>query len=252
MLQIETHAGGWIRYDPDMKMPMSLRGVSGIPGNGNDLIPSEKQFGLISARRHRSPQTNFSRSQGFTLIELFIVLAIVGILVGIAIPGFTNLLLQAKLDSGVEKMTQAISFSRNLALNNNAGQRVIICPSTDPEADSPSCAATTVSDYHTGWLVFLDCDGDQVLDTTATVDCDLDGTVETAAGVHDDKDQLLRVQSAFEELEITSTTTNRVAFQRAGRATSSTVFNVNRNGVPYATITMNSVGNLSVEYHDYF
>ena len=84
------------------------------------------------------------------------------------------------------------------------------------------------------------------------MDCDLDGTLETGLGVHDDKDQLLRVQSAFDDLEITSTTTNRVAFQRAGRATSSTVFDVTRDGVPYATITMNSLGNLTVDYHDYF
>jgi Tfp pilus assembly protein FimT len=186
-------------------------------------------------------------------VELFIALAIVGILVGFALPGFSNMLLEARMDSGVDKLTRAISLSRNLSLNNTGDQRVVICPSTNPEADEPTCADASETSYHTGWLVFIDCDNDQILDSTATVDCDLDGAVETGVGVDDDKDRVLRVQSAFDRLEIESTSTDRIVFRRNGRADNAITFNVGSDGTTYAEISMNPLGNLSiVPNHDFF
>ncbi len=231
---------------------MALRGVSGIPWIGNDLIPTVSIIGSRVARPQSREFPKETRNQGFTLIELFVVLAIAGILVSFALPGFSNLMLQARLDGGVDKLSQAISFSRNLALNNIGDQTIVICPSTNPEADSPTCAAAATTAYHTGWLVFLDCNNNQVLDAAVTVDCDEDGTIETAAGNDDDREQLMRVQSAFDRIEIESADTNRIVFQRAGRAVSATTFDVRKDGVSYATLTMNLLGNQSTAYNEYF
>ena len=49
------------------------------------------------------------RQAGFTLIELMIVIAIVGILAGIALPAFKNYLVRAKVTEGLVAATEAKS-----------------------------------------------------------------------------------------------------------------------------------------------
>ena len=101
-----------------MNMPMSLRGVSGIPGTGKRQNLSCTDSSLGRAGRFVSRPTTVlpatpHRSRGFTLIELFVVLLIVGVLVSYALPGFNNLIKEARLDSGADKITTTINTARN-------------------------------------------------------------------------------------------------------------------------------------------
>lgn len=183
------------------------------------------------------------------------VLAIVGILTSVAIPGFRNLMMETRLDSGVDKISRSLSTARNLSINNSDRQRVVICPTTDPSVDEPSCATAATVAYQTGWLLFIDCDNDGVLDPSATVpttDCNGDGVIDTAAGNLNDRDRLLRTQNALAGVEIESTTAARVIFDRSGQANNPVIFEIERDGALYATVTMNRLGVVNTTYEDFF
>lgn len=72
----------------------------------------------------RNLSTASSRSQGFTLIEVLIAVAIVGILAGIAVPIYTQYIVDAR-------RTDAISF-----LSEVAGEQVRYFSSNNEYADS--------------------------------------------------------------------------------------------------------------------
>jgi type IV fimbrial biogenesis protein FimT len=90
---------------------------------------------------------------GYTLVELMVVVAIVGILTAIAIPGFTQLTQKQKVDSQVSALTSAMRLARAEAVKR--GQQVTLCPTNNPNDNLPVCA-TGGPDWSKGWVVFVD------------------------------------------------------------------------------------------------
>ena len=201
-------------------------------------------------------QTYMSRSKpgsslGFTLVEMLIVMAIAGVLIGIALPGFNFLLTGAKLDSGVDKIAEAVSMSRNLSLNNRGNERIVICPSTDhndPSVVNPNCNGAGTTDYSDGWLVFIDCDADGIFDATTNV-CD---DIDTPGSALDAPERLISIQPQFDDITLVSSDNNRIVFDRSGRTLSTTNFTIRKDGNDYATISVNNLGRMSVTHHDYY
>lgn len=124
-------------------------------------------------------------STGFTLIETMLVITVSGIMLGIAMPSFRDVVFNSRLTGETNRLISDINLARSEALKRNAP--VVLCRTGDPNAVTPACGGTA-NTWNTGWLVFSSGDGNLTYDTAS--------------------DQLIRVsQAAPGYLAIVSNTT---------------------------------------------
>ena len=98
---------------------------------------------------------------GVTLIETVCVLAILGILTGIAGPSMYQWRQRAAADSLIAALTADIALARIAAISR--GQTTVVCPSPDAQ----SCNEN--ADWDAGWIVFLDANHDKARQPGETV-----------------------------------------------------------------------------------
>ena len=93
---------------------------------------------------------------GLTLIELMIVLCIAAVLLGVAVPAFSNGLEASRAAGARADLLASLSAAATRA--GITGVRSVLCPSLDGLAcaDSP--------DWSQGWLVFLDTNASRELE----------------------------------------------------------------------------------------
>jgi len=100
------------------------------------------------------------RTQGFTLVELMITVAIMAIFLGIAAPSFENITLRSYLRSYTSAFTSSTVLARSEAIKRNA--MVKMCVSTD----GAICAA---GGWEQGWIVFADANDNGTVDGNEVV-----------------------------------------------------------------------------------
>lgn len=85
------------------------------------------------------------RDRGFTLIELMVTMIVLAVLVGVGVPSFNVVLLNARTATLASDLTSALNLARSEAVTRAA--RVDVCPS----ADGTSCTGA----WTDGWIVIV-------------------------------------------------------------------------------------------------
>jgi type IV fimbrial biogenesis protein FimT len=101
------------------------------------------------------------RETGFTVTEMMVVVAIVGILMAVGLPSYRNITNSYRMSGEVNSLLGDLQFARSEALKE--GQRVTTCVS----ANSTTCTGGTA--WASGWIVFSDPNGNAAVDVGETV-----------------------------------------------------------------------------------
>lgn len=91
-------------------------------------------------------------SGGFTLLELLVAMAVTGILLGVGVPSFVEVMKNARLSTQHNDLLQSLYLARSEAIKGTAD--VVVCArSTD------TTCSTNPNDWKNGWIVFAEVGG---------------------------------------------------------------------------------------------
>ncbi len=107
-------------------------------------------------------------SDGFTLIELMVTLAVFGIVTALAFPGFKLYQQNSNRVTQINDLVATFNLARSEAVKRNLP--VSVCASTD------QATCSNVNNWTTGWIVFVDDNLNGVTDAT-----DGNGVFDTGA-----------------------------------------------------------------------
>ena len=101
-------------------------------------------------------------SKGFTLLELIIIIAILGITMAIAAPGLSTMMANNRISSDASDFAAALQFAKAEAVARV--NRVIVC-----KKNTTSNGCITSGDWSQGWIVFSDNNANGGVDAGETV-----------------------------------------------------------------------------------
>lgn len=142
------------------------------------------------------------RPHGFTLLELMTAIAVLGILLAIGVPAFSNITRANQIAAESNNLLAALTIARSEAVKR--GVRVSVCAA----ATAATCDAGV--NWGNGWIVFEDDFG--------------------SAGVLDASDIPLQVAPRLASGVTIMGTASAVSFARTGRAELASSFDVTKSG----------------------
>ena len=121
-----------------------------------------------------------NRQLGFNIIELMVTIAVLGVLLGVGVPGMQALIQNNRLTSQINLLSTSLSHARSEAIKLN--QRVLVCVSTDGAQCEAAGSGTTWDD---GWLVFVDRNDNSEVDLAGggVDDCAVGSTTDCIISV---------------------------------------------------------------------
>ncbi|MFI0545982.1 MAG: GspH/FimT family pseudopilin [Brachymonas sp.] len=132
-------------------------------------------------------------ASGFTMVELLVVLAIIGVLMALATPSMSRFVAEWRVKDAANALIGQLRLARIEAIRTS--RPVVLCPAA---SSGTACAANSVTEWKDGWLLFVDSNND--------------GAYTTAGG-----DTLVKQQGAFSGIDtVLKNTTGAVVFWPSG------------------------------------
>ena len=105
---------------------------------------------------------------GFTIIELMLTIVIGAILLAVAIPSYTNMVLNNCLTTKANTLVSAMQLARSTAVTFRDDVLVgaAACRIDTTDNDAPNGACNNADDFGDGVVVYRDIDGDGLADET--------------------------------------------------------------------------------------
>jgi len=116
------------------------------------------QFCKVVARPPADRLTSYRGQTGFSLVELMIAVAVLGILLGIAVPNFNEWINSTRVGMQADDFVSDLSLARSEAATR--GLRTVVCVSTN----GTSCV-TAATSWENGRLMFVDSNADGLVST---------------------------------------------------------------------------------------
>ena len=93
--------------------------------------------------------------KGFTLLELMIVVAMMGVLMAVGIPSFNSMLATNELADTTNELTLSLRRARAEAIV--SGRDVVVCSSVNTDADPSLVTCSGVAgNWNNGWVILVD------------------------------------------------------------------------------------------------
>ncbi len=102
-----------------------------------------------------------TRADGFTLVEVVVVIAVLAVLTSMAFPGYREMVLNNKQRVATNELLVAMNAGRNEAIKQS--RTVVVCASSGVASGCAASSGNTTA-WKDGVLVFVDEDGDDSLD----------------------------------------------------------------------------------------
>lgn len=141
-------------------------------------------------------------NQGFTIVELMVGVAILGIMITLAVPSLNEMLTKMRVDDEISQVHRLVSTARNTAINME--QPVTMCPLKANKCD--------ISAWDEEISVFIDLNSNGQFENSVSVDIDNDGVNETL------QETLIRVKGSVKEGDELDYRFTRLTYAATGQA----------------------------------
>lgn len=174
----------------------------------------------------------YKKNSGYTLIEVLVTVAIVAIFASVAVPSFSTLIENTRINAATNELTSNLLLTQSEALKRRG--QVTLCPS----ANQIDCDANaTPQDYSMGWIVFLDCSTIGQRDAGIIANC----------GVNN-QEEVIRVGDGFETISLVRTTQGSITFNPTGRPAGLLTFNIGKDAAnTKKRITISAIGRVKTK-----